>query len=131
MKAPKGRQSIARGVSPWTVAESPESATGAKVIWAHGHCRPVWACGATHAPLHGLTPLAINCRPVVAFVFGLEGDAVRGKVHFCSHLDEDRRLCRGRHPCQREPLLFFSRCSADLPPASPRTNPTPKPKRKS
>ena len=57
---PKGRQPIARGVSPWEQANEPESREAAA-----GDCRP-YGAPIGNRLFQGLTPLAIGCRRSVA-----------------------------------------------------------------
>jgi len=70
--APKGRQSIARGVSPWgSIAHSTQSPVGAAVECVVAFLPPLrgsLSFASTRFP--GLTPRAIDCRPVGALVTG-------------------------------------------------------------
>ncbi len=69
--APEGRQSIARGVSPWNEIRSLCLSTQApegrqKSIPNRGFCRPSgarWTLKWCLSPIQGLTPLATNVRP--------------------------------------------------------------------
>jgi hypothetical protein len=76
--APMGRQSIARGASPWfTNAIWNASPNGATVRWP-SYCRPDGAYESQMPLYQGLTPLAINCRRVAAGMLAIIRPARQG-----------------------------------------------------